>query len=144
MEDWYFLTKLKYFTSLERVWLLSIFALGMCCVFYIIVIHDEDQILMLILYSLYIFASNIYCNRYREHPRKIRPILDILQFLVMVTIKGHDFHIFYVGYYSEIRIFWTPIPNNAVIRDATCNRWDVEILFYLPTKTSILKTSSFW
>ena len=112
--------------------------------FYIIVIHDEDQILMLILYSLYIFASNIYCNRYREHPRKIRPILDILQFLVMVTIKGHDFHIFYVSYYSEIRIFWTPIPNNAVIRDATCNRWDVEILFYLPTKTSILKTSSFW
>ena len=101
MEDWYFLTKLKYFTSLERVWLLSIFALGICCVFYIIVIHDEDQILMLILYSLYIFASNIYCNRYREHPRKIRPILDILQFLVMVTIKGHDFHIFYVGYYSE-------------------------------------------
>ena len=138
MEDWYFLTKLKYFTSLERVWLLSIFALGICCVFYIIVIHDEDQILMLILYSLYIFASNIYCNRYREHPRKIRPILDILQFLVMVTIKGHDFHIFYVGYYSEIRIFWTPIPNNAVIIDAT------EILFYLPTKTSILKTSSFW
>ena len=49
--------------------------------FYIIVIHDEDQVLMLILYSLYVFASNIYCNRYREHPRKIRPILDILQLL---------------------------------------------------------------